>query len=387
MHRHFGGRVAPRGGWQRLSLEHSFRSAQSILNLVDHTFDDSVQAALGGPTLHLAQDQDRPGRVDLWAPEPANDKTEPDSYFDPTFVQSDQDAPSRLALRIAAEVRRIIDAGTRVHTREGIKTVDEGDILILFKARKRLFLPTLRACKAAGLRVAGADRLRLASEIAVRDLTALLGFLALPEDDLALATSLRSPLFGWSEGELFRLAANRPEGRSLWEAMRQSRDDGDPTRAVLSDMLDKADYYRPFELIDRALMHHGLRRRLVARLGAEAEDGIDELLSQSLAYERAAVPSLTGFLVRLEGDHEDVKRRVDSGAKALRLMTVHGAKGLEAPIVILPDTAVRQDGSPFTTPSAPARPAGPAAANRRTPAPTPRKPRRSASEGGACVSK
>jgi len=102
------------------------------------------------------------------------------------------------------------------------------------------------------------------------------------------------------------------------------------------------DYLRPYELIERVLTRHDGRRRLLARLGAEAEDGIDALLSQAMAYERNAVGSLTGFLVWMETDDLEIKRQTDSAGDRIRVMTVHGAKGLQAPIVILPDTARRQ---------------------------------------------
>ena len=110
---------------------------------------------------------------------------------------------------------------------------------------------------------------------------------------------------------------------------------------MLHDLRNKADFLRPYDLIERALTRHDGRRRLLARLGPEAEDGIDEFLSQALAFERSEVPSLTGFLIWLETDDIEVKRQMDSEGHRIRVMTVHGAKGLEAPMVILPDTGDR----------------------------------------------
>jgi ATP-dependent helicase/nuclease subunit A len=150
---------------------------------------------------------------------------------------------------------------------------------------------------------------------------------------------LRSPLFGWSEAQLYDLAQGR-EGW-LWEALR-GRDDHPGTRAMLTDLRNRADFLRPFELIDRILTRHDGRRRLIARLGPEAEDGIDQFLGQALAYERMEVPSLTGFLTWLQTDEVEVKRQADAAGDRIRVMTVHGSKGLEAPVVILPDTADRK---------------------------------------------
>jgi ATP-dependent helicase/nuclease subunit A len=183
--------------------------------------------------------------------------------------------------------------------------------------------------------------------MAVRDLAALLAFIATPADDLSLAVALRSPLFGWSEAALHELAAGRAQGAALWSALLAMAERAVPIAAatvdVLHDLRDRSDFLRPFELIERMLTRHGGRRRLLARLGPEAEEGVDELLSQALAYERSAVPNLTGFLVWLQADTVDVRRQPDVAGRRLRVMTVHGAKGLEAPIVFLPDTADRQN--------------------------------------------
>lgn len=172
----------------------------------------------------------------------------------------------------------------------------------------------------------------------MRDLLALLAVVDLPEDDLSLAAVLRSPLCGWSEDDLYRLA--QPREGYLWEALRNAGPSD--ALAMFMDLMDEADFLRPYDLLERVLVRHDGRRRLIARLGAEAEDGIDALLAQALAYERDGVPSLTGFLVWAEAEDIEVKRRMDGAGGMIRVMTVHGAKGLEAPLVILPDTAKRR---------------------------------------------
>jgi ATP-dependent helicase/nuclease subunit A len=201
-----------------------------------------------------------------------------------------------------------------------------------------LFAQIIRACKQEGLPIAGADRLKLGEELAVKDLVALLSFLVTPEDSLSLAAALRSPLFGWSEDRLFRLAQGRPD-KYLWATLRNA--DAPETLTVLNDLRDQVDFLRPYEMLERILTRHNGRQRLLTRLGSEAEDGIDELLQQALAYETNDVPSLTGFLIWLESDVVEVKRQLDSEGSNIRVMTVHGSKGLESPIVILPDTADR----------------------------------------------
>lgn len=327
-------------------LVHSFRSSPAVLDIVDRTFEASAAAGLGGPTRHKAYHPGLPGRVDLWPPVPAPEAPDEGAWHDPVDLPASDDARTTLARTIADSIRRMIDAPTAIVTRDGARWMHEGDVLVLVRRRDRLFHELIRACKARGLAVAGADRLLLGAELAVRDILALLAFLALPDDDLSLACALRSPLFGWSEDDLYCLAQPRGEKVGLWQALRGAGERGDATaRAaleVLSDLRDDTDFRRPYEMIERILVRHDGRRRLLARLGPEAADGIDALLAEALTYEQAHVPDITGFVTWMQAGNVEVKRRADSAAGAIRVMTVHGAKGLEAPVVILPDTAKRR---------------------------------------------
>ncbi|WP_145107454.1 double-strand break repair helicase AddA [Cereibacter sediminicola] len=341
MRAEFGERLA--GAERRLEeldLLHSFRSSPAILRLVDLTFDERRRQDLGGEVRHIAFRSDMPGRAELWPLVEAATEPEPENWFDPVDLVSDEHHAARLARQVAARIRAMIEEGVQIPQPGGFRPVAAGDFLILVQRRSDIFGEIIRACKEARLPIAGADRLKLGAELAVRDLSALLAFLATPEDDLSLAAVLRSPLFGWSEAELFDLAHGR-EGY-LWRRLREREATHPETVAILRDLRDQADFLRPFDLIERALTRHDGRRRLLARLGEEAEDGIDELLSQALAYERTDVPSLTGFLTWLQTDEVEVKRQMEAAGGRIRVMTVHGSKGLEAPIVILPDTADRK---------------------------------------------
>lgn len=322
--------------FQSLELEHSFRSSPAILRVVDETFGDRYPAALGGRSSHIAFWDGMPGRVDLWPLVEKAESGEEDDWRNPVDLITEEHHTARLAAQIADEIARLIRDGIAIPENGSSRAVHAGDFLILVQRRSDLFAEIIRACKARGLPIAGADRLKLGAELAVKDISALLAFLATPEDDLSLAAVLRSPLCGWTEAELFALA--HPRKGYLWEALRDQAAIHASTHAMLTDLRDQADYLRPYDLIERLLTRHDGRRRLLQRLGPEAEDGIDELLSQALAYERTDIPSLTGFLVWLATDEVEVKRQMDSEGHRIRVMTVHGAKGLEAPIVILPDT-------------------------------------------------
>lgn len=323
-----------------LQLEYSFRSSQAILSLVDACFPPHDRAGLGLEMLHRAFRTDLPGRVDLWPAIAANPDPDPPHWSDPVDLLAPQHHAVQLAETIAAEIRQMIASGTALMGENGPRPLSCGDILILVQRRGDLFHELIRACKAQGLDVAGADRLKLGGELAVRDLVALLSFLATPEDSLSLAVVLRSPLFGWDEAQLYDLAAHREE-TFLWARFRNHICAETETYKTLDALRDEADFLRPFELLERILTRHDGRRRLIARLGAEAEDGIDALLSLALSYEQGAVPSLTGFLTWLQSEEVEIKRQLDSGGDQIRVMTVHGSKGLEAPVVILPDTADR----------------------------------------------
>ncbi|TKW66758.1 MAG: double-strand break repair helicase AddA [Paracoccus denitrificans] len=331
---------------QQLDLEFSFRSSPAILSAVDATFAGEAGRGLGQHSHHRAFLSDRPGRVDLWPQVTPPDTPEETAWEDPVDQLHPDSAPTRLAEEIARQVAMMLDPvnGASITTRKGVRAVDAGDILILVQGRRSaLFGEIIRALKAADLPVAGADRLKLAAELAVQDIRAMLNFLATPEDNLSLAALLRSPLVGLDEDALFRLAHGRKPKEYLWMRLRESGHDD--ARALLIDMIENSNL-RPFDLISRLLGRHGGREKLLARLGPEAEDGIDELLTQALAYERTEVPSLTGFLVWLSADDVEVRRQPGSGAGLIRVMTVHGSKGLESPIVILPDTHQRKSYRP-----------------------------------------
>lgn len=347
MRDHFAGQLAQVGRpLQTEQLAYSFRSSSAILSLVDLTFAGHRSEGVGAGVTHYAFKDAMPGRVDLWPVVEEDKGTDDLVWYEPVDQISPQHHTVQLARRIAGEIRRMIDHETIPEEigKSGVyqsRSITEGDVLILVQRRSDLFSEIIRACKDRGLNIAGADRLKIGGELAVKDIVALLRFLDLPEDDLSLAAALRSPLFGWSEQELYSVARPRPEGQTLWQAVREKAPPA--TMAVLNDLRGQSDFLRPYDLIERLLIRHEGRKGLLARLGDEAEDGIDALLSQALAYERTAIPSLTGFLNWLDTEEVEIKRQLDTAGDRIRVMTVHGSKGLEAPIVILPETQKRQN--------------------------------------------
>jgi len=340
MRSHFSTRLAQTNApLMKHDLLFSFRSSSAILRLVDCVFG-RADSGFSSQTTHRAFFESLPGRIDLWPFLPRPEAGEKGNWFDPVDTPLPDDPSLELAAQIGDAVKAILERGETLPTTNGRRPVEAGDFLILVQRRSDLFHEIIRALKARNLPVAGADRLKIGGELAVRDLAALLSFMATPEDDLSLAAALRSPLFGLDEGDLFRLAAGRKG--FLWESLRTQHDDFPAAFEMANDLLAQADFQRPFELLERVLTHHDGREHLIARLGPEAEDGIDALLGQALQFEQIQPPSLTGFLEWMATDESDIKRQIDSTSNEIRVMTVHGAKGLESPIVILPDTAKRR---------------------------------------------
>ncbi|MCY4289302.1 MAG: double-strand break repair helicase AddA [Aestuariivita sp.] len=342
---HYSDQLATAGQeLQECNLEYSFRSAPAILHTVDNLFLDCESAGFDDAT-HLAFNDWLPGRVDLWPVVPSLGTDADAPWYEPVDQLSEKHHAVVLADSIASQLRRLIELKTPIPAGSGFKPITAGDILILVQRRSMLFAEIIRACKLYDLPIAGTDRLKVVSELAVRDLIALLSFLVTPEDDLSLATALRSPLFGWSEQDLFSVAHKRPEKTLLWQALRHQSENFPKTVAILHDLRDHTEFCKPYELLERILTRHRGRHHFLSRLGREAEEGINALLAQALGYERLGIPSLSGFLSWLETDMLEVKRQIDDAGDMIRVMTVHGAKGLEAPVVILPDTADDQRGA------------------------------------------
>lgn len=323
-------------------LKTSFRTLPRILEAVDLTFAraDLRRGILSedGYEPHDSARLHQGGLVTLWPPiAEAGEATDPDAW--PTAVPPPAPSAARqVAERIAGEIRHWIDSGRPLAARG--RAIVPGDVLVLVQTRGALFHEVIRALLRAGLPTPGADRLAVTSHIAVRDLMALGDVLLTPADDLQLATLLRSPLFDVSEDELFAIAQPRAAGETLWAALAAS-----PLASAraaydrLKGWRDRADFERPFEFFAGVLYAAGGLRRFHARLGAEVDDVLAAFLDLALDSERGPQPSLLGFLVGLRDSAISIKRELAEAGEGVRVMTVHGAKGLEAPIVILADAA------------------------------------------------
>ena len=357
MRAYFERRVsAARQEFRTVPLDVSFRTAPQVLDIVDRVLNQpDMDLGLDGaiPT-HVAARRQAHGGVELWPLETAQaGGNEIDKWAAPGSLEEEHHPRLRLAVRLAATIRRWLDAGHPITAKgthgETTRPIEPGDILILVRTRTTLMDTIVSALKQHDIPVAGADRLRVGEHIAVRDLIALGRFLLNAEDDLALACVLKSPLLrrddgGWfDDDDLIRLRHSRGGPRaSLWE---QLRHDGRARRAVatLKRWREEALALPPSAFYARLLGRDGRRRAFIQRLGREAEEPLDAFLDLARRHERDGDGALLSFLEELENAGVELKRDMEAPRGEVRVMTVHGAKGLEAPMVFLADTTTRPD--------------------------------------------
>lgn len=322
---------------------YSFRSVPVVLEAVDAVFKQpAAHAGLTNDleaTVHTAVRQAAPGQVELWPMIVPDPKDEVDPWDQPFDTTSETSPRVKLARQIATAIKTWIGRGDLVGDGDKRHPVRAGDILVLVRQRGALFEATIRAIKTAGIAVAGADRLILTEHIAVMDLLVLADAILLPTDDLALATVLKSPLFEVSEDELFALAHHRKG--SLIGALRRERPE---LAARFDELAASARALSPFAFYADLLGHRGGRKAFLSHFGPEANDALDEFLNLALTYEMRETPSLQGFVAWLRTASAEVKRDMELARDEVRVMTVHGAKGLEAPIVVLADTTTEPAG-------------------------------------------
>jgi ATP-dependent helicase/nuclease subunit A len=335
------GRVEAAGStWREARLDVSFRSTRPVLELVDHVFAHPLAApgVVEGQVLtHYADRAEHAGAVELWPLAPLPHIAEPRPWSVPNENRGLTSAPQQLAETLAQWIAQEVSGSTTLTSKA--RPLAPGDVMVLVRRRNDFGRALVRALKSHGVPVAGLDRLVLTEQPAVQDLMALADALLLPQDDLTFACLLTSPLGALSDDSLMDLAVGR--SGPLWETLRsraEERADWRSAWAFIAALLERVDYVSPFALFSEALGPLGGRARLYARLGPEAAEPVDELLNAALGYGRMYPLSLQGFLHWLRRSGAEVKREMEGAGTQVRVMTVHGAKGLQAPLVVLPDT-------------------------------------------------
>ncbi|AQS87474.1 DNA helicase II [Neoasaia chiangmaiensis NBRC 101099] len=337
--------------WRDPGLNVSFRSVRPVLQLVDAVFSrEDAARGLREPGSneplphHVSARAEQGGRVELWPLVPRGEKGEAIDPWDAPSGNTGQSSPPQL---LADELARWIAAQIGKPPQPGQPPLRAGDVLVLVPRRSPFLRALIRALKGQGVEVATLVRVELTNQLAVQDLVALCEALLLPQDDLTLAAVLTSPLGDLSDNSLMALAMDRGD-RPLWTELRErhaERPDWTAAWNMLSGLQRRIDFATPYQLLADALGQRGGRARLLRRLGPEAAEPTDDLLAAALRYEALHPPSMQGFLHWLRASETTVKREPEATADAVRIMTVHGAKGLQARLVVLPDMTggARQD--------------------------------------------
>jgi len=343
MRRHFEqAHVAIGADWRFVRFGHSFRSGPNIMGAVNSVFEsEAIAASLTSDAVSVATHESlpdaAPGLVEIWPLMRPPERREIEGWDAPFDALATTSPQVRLARRIADTIAQGIRSGEPLGRER--KPMRPGDVLVLVRQRGALFEAVIRALKERHIAVAGADRLVLTEHIAVVDLMALADALLLPQDDLALAVALKSPLFGIDEDQLFTLAYGRKGTlRAALAGKRAEAPAFAATHALLDRCAGEARAATPFGFYAWLLGAAGGRAKFLRRLGPEAADALDEFLELALDYERREAPSLQGFMSWLRAAQTEIKRDMEISRDEVRVMTVHGAKGLEAPLVILADT-------------------------------------------------
>lgn len=318
-------------------LNYSFRSTKPILDLVNMVLKnktakngilDSMEEAV-----HLAFRDKDAGLVEIWPLEEAEKTDEAEPWKPPVERQPIQSAETRLAQKIAFKIKNMIES-KEILPSQG-RPIRPGDFLVLVQRRRKFVSELVRYLKEYNVPVAGIDRLVISNHIAVQDLLAMAKFALLQSDDLNLACVLKSPLIGLTEEQLFDVCHGRGS-QSVWERVQKLFPD---KAALLSEIMDNADKMPPFEFFSYILSVLNGRKRFVARLGEEANEALDEFLNLCMTFEQNNTSSLQVFLSWMSEKSIEIKRDLDSASvDAVRIMTVHGSKGLQGNIVFLPDT-------------------------------------------------
>jgi ATP-dependent helicase/nuclease subunit A len=328
---------------QQIKSHRNFRSTKPILNLVDAVF--SQKELLNAitpdeePIKHLPERAQDAGRVELWplAVVAKKNKKQDDTVWLLDQKSTLEERPMELLAETIANTisdwiknQRILPAKNR--------PVEAGDILVLVGHRNKFVEHLTKALKQAQIETTGSDRIKITDSMAVMDLIKLTEFVLNPQDDLSLAIALKSPIFEVEEEELFLLAHDRAE-KTLWERIEECAALTEKFHKIyqgLQSLLTKSADATPVEFYTDIINYS--RKKILSRLGKESSGYLDGLIEAAWQFEEKNTPCLGSFLQWLQSSNYTIKYDPSQNCNQVKIMTVHGAKGLQAPIVFLADT-------------------------------------------------
>lgn len=335
--------TASQNDFKTIPFNFSFRSTGAVLDLVNAVLKNPQASEgviiPGEDFIHLGKRQNDGGLVEIWPLEEMPAKNDLDSWTLTGQRIQDTSSMVKMCQKIATKIHQMIQDKEILESKN--RPIQAGDFLILLQKRGQLMNELVRALKEYNVPVAGVDRLALTEHIAIQDLLALTRFVLLPEDDLNTACLMKSPLINLTEDDVFKVCHNRGN-KSVWDQMqlffpKQSE--------ILKRIMNLADNVPPFEFYETVLDEFQARLLFVARLGIEVNEALDAFLDIALQFENQQSPSLQGFLSWMSRQDIVIKRDMDQkNMDAVRIMTVHGSKGLQGNIVFLPDTRGQKKG-------------------------------------------
>jgi len=345
---------------QRFPLDASRRSAKAIMDCVNTVFMmPPLGTLLGDFTPHTTHLADLHGRVEL-LPLVTADETETADTGPRNGLRNPLEEPRRLpedaryateADLIVRQIERLLAADTTV-TKDGVtRPLGYGDVMILLRQRTHAGAYEA-ALRAAGIPYLSASKGLLLENLEVRDLVALLNTLIAPYDNLALAQVLRAPLFGLDSEQLVPLAGG--DAAHWYERLAQLAADGEQPYVAIHALLERwralAGQVPVHDLLDRIFHEGEVVQRYEAAfppaLQPRAHASLTRFIELALEIDHGRYPSLPRFLEQLERlrasdqDQPDESTPDDATGERVRLLTIHGAKGLESPVVFLADAAV-----------------------------------------------
>ncbi|MFK7839620.1 MAG: double-strand break repair helicase AddA [Bdellovibrionales bacterium] len=333
--------TAAKASWEKVGLNISFRSTKSVLNAVDSVFSKpETRKGLGVTNIdHQSFRRGQSGHVELW-PLFENDESDTPSmtWSPPVTIEDQKSGSSKNAEAIAKQIEQWLKTKEQLPSYN--RAIQPRDIMILVRTRNAFVNQIMRALKSRNIPVGGLDRIVLNDQLAVQDMLAAADFALLPSDDLTLACLLKSPLIGITEDQLFDLAYNR--NTTLWQSVLDNADKD--IIDYLKTLIKNAKRHSPYTFFAKLLQTQcpadqtsGLKA-FQTRLGSDAKDSLNELLNACMNFEHQHIACLQSFIQWQKSAASDIKRQNDDKTNHVRIMTVHGSKGLQAPILFLPDT-------------------------------------------------
>ena len=311
---------------REVPLTQSFRSVEPILKTVDMFFDDADVAARTGfvNNPHKCFRIGDKGMVEIHKLVTPNE--EDTSIMRKKYIRA-----------IGDKIEALLQGGKyKPH-----------DIMILVQNRNPFAVPMANELKRRGIDVAGSDRVVLPNFPVVRDLMNLLRFCVNPVDDYSLCCVLKSPMFRLNDSAVYKICAlrNAENSRrrkasaeftpiSIFEILKNTDAD---IYSVLQDFAELSKTCGPYSFFTYVLNNYDIRKKFIESLGTQIIDPLEEFITICLAYERTRPGTLRHFIKWFITGNSEIKRDMDSGV-GVRIVTIHGSKGLQSGVVFLIDT-------------------------------------------------